>query len=92
MKTSTKSSILFFRHKIAPIKKISGKAVKTVIMGPCGNGKTTLVNHLCGSNLPAGNTASSLTKKITELKTQFDYPIPFVIFDTPGTTSHIDKL
>ena len=61
-------------------------------MGPCGNGKTCLVNNLCGSNLPAGNTTSSLTRNITELKSQFEYPVPFVIYDTPGTTAHVDKL
>lgn len=40
-------------------------------MGPCGNGKTCLVNHLCGSDLPFGDTKHSLTRNITELKSQF---------------------
>ena len=61
-------------------------------MGPCGNGKTCLVNNLCGSNLQVGNSKSSLTRNITELKSQFEYPVPFVIYDTPGTTAHVDKL
>lgn len=61
-------------------------------MGPCGNGKTSLVNNLCGSDLPAGEAAQSLTRNITELKSQFQYHIPFVIYDTPGTTAHVDKL
>lgn len=72
IKTSSKSPILYFRHQLPTIKKkTSDKAIKTIIMGPCGNGKTCLVNHLCGSNLPAGDTPSSLTRNITELKSQF---------------------
>lgn len=40
-------------------------------MGPCGNGKTCLVNNLCGSDLPTGQTATSLTRNITEIRSQF---------------------
>lgn len=61
-------------------------------MGPCGNGKTCLINHLCGSDLPTGHVKSSLTRDITELKSQFQYDQNFVIYDTPGTTSSEDKL
>lgn len=66
--------------------------VKVIIMGPCGSGKTCTVNNLCGSNLPCGESWSSLTRNITEIKGQFDYPVPLVIYDTPGTTAHVDKL
>ncbi len=36
-------------------------------MGPCGDGKTSLINHLCGTKLPSGNAANSLTRDVTEL-------------------------
>ncbi len=39
--------------------------VKCVVMGPCGNGKTTLINHICGTDLPTGQTATSLTRNVT---------------------------
>lgn len=61
-------------------------------MGPCGNGKTTFINHLCGSDLQTGHTKSSLTRNLTELKSQFQYERNFVIYDTPGTTAREDKL
>ena len=57
-------------------------------MGPCGHGKTSLVNNLCGSDLQARMAAESLTRDVTELKCQYDYDLPLIFYDSPGTTAH----
>ena len=61
-------------------------------MGPCGNGKTTLINNLCGTELSAGLAAESLTRDVTEVKCMYNYDLPLVFYDSPGTTALKAKL
>ena len=51
-KPKSKKSMLFFRNEIdSSIIKNKAPVLKAIIMGPCGHGKTSLVNNLCGSDL-----------------------------------------
>lgn len=68
------------------------QSIDAVIIGPCGSGKTCLINHLCGSDLPSGSANSSLTRDVTQLSAQFLYNPRFILYDTPGTTSVKDKM
>ena len=61
-------------------------------MGPCGYGKSTLVNNLCDSKLSAGLSGQTLTRDITEMECKIEYDTPLVFYDTPGTTAHKEKL
>lgn len=66
--------------------------INAVIIGPCGSGKTCLINHLCGSDLPHGSSNSSLTRDVTQLPSQFLYKPQFILYDTPGTTAVKEKM
>lgn len=68
------------------------QSIDAVIIGPCGSGKTCLINHLCGSDLPSGSANSSLTRDVTQLSAQFLYNPRFILYDTPGTTAVKDKM
>jgi len=66
---------------------MNDKTVNTVIIGPCGNGKTTLMNKLCGTTYDAKQQHSSLTREIKPNHCRYEYRTPFIIIDTPGSTS-----
>ncbi len=66
--------------------------IDAVIIGPCGNGKTCLINHICGSDLAHGSANSSLTRHVTQLPAQFLYKPQFIVYDTPGTSSIQEKM
>ena len=64
-----KQSIFFLRRKVQPsiVRKIANffinkNEISSVIIGPCGNGKTTLMNILCGTNFSASQQLSSSTR------------------------------
>ena len=57
--------ILHLRYEVTegPYKDITG-----VIMGACGNGKTSLVNHICGTVHGTGEEMESKTRNIQPRK------------------------
>lgn len=91
-------SIFFLRKEVEPnlLRKFvnfvfNGKQNSTVIIGPCGNGKTTLMNILCGTNFSANQQFSSSTREIQSSVCKQEYEKTFQIFDTPGSTSTENK-
>ena len=67
------------------------KSVIGIIIGPCGHGKTTLLNKVCGVRYNAGQSQYSLSRDIVQEESKKIYPIPFIIIDSPGTTSSTEK-
>lgn len=60
-----------------------------VIMGGCGNGKTSLLNNLCGTSHPTGESLHSQTRNVTAEPVQLVEDLgKFIVYDTPGTTAH----
>ena len=73
-----------------PVAQGQFKDVTAVIMGACGNGKTTLMNNICGTNLSVGQGMHSVTQNITaEMVENIPAGGSFVIYDTAGTTSDV---
>jgi predicted GTPase len=70
-----------------PVKRGREKELTGVVMGGCGNGKTSLLNNICLSKLPIGESMHSKTRNITWERVQFLKSGKFIIYDTPGTTS-----
>lgn len=65
------------------------KKIKAVIMGHCGNGKTSFINKLCNTNHKIGITGGSVTRDI-EYESVILNGAPentFILFDTPGSDS-----
>lgn len=61
-----------------------------VVMGACGNGKTALMNNICGTSYSMGQGMHSLTQNITaELVENIPGGGTFIIYDTAGTTSDV---
>lgn len=66
------------------------KKVRAVIIGQCGNGKTSFINRLCNTTHQTGIRQNSLTRDI-ECE---DVLLPrapsglFLIADTPGSDSN----
>lgn len=58
---------LYFRYPFKPLPPTNSqsKSVKCITIGPCGSGKTSFINLLCGSDLPSGSSSSSLTRNVT---------------------------
>jgi GTPase Era involved in 16S rRNA processing len=69
-----------------PIPKMGLTDLKAVIIGGCGNGKTSLMNNLCGTNYLTGDALQSQTRNITAAKMAHLAQGKCVIYDTPGTT------
>lgn len=61
--------------------------VNSIIIGPCGHGKTSLMNILCGTTYQAKQQYNSATRDIQANICQYEYANPFIIIDTPGSTS-----
>ena len=57
-----------------------------LIMGPTGNGKTTLLNNICGTNHEARDAEESVTRKLF-LSKNAQGEHGFELIDTPGTNS-----
>lgn len=64
------------------------KSVECAVMGNCGNGKTSLINNLCGTNHKVGEALLSITRNIEQSKV-IPYDEKFIIYDTPGTNSTV---
>lgn len=77
--------ILYTRYPVAegPYKMITG-----IIMGACGNGKTSLMNNICGTVHGVGEGMHSMTRNITCERVAYLEQSRFKVYDTPGTTSH----
>lgn len=54
-KSTQKEYPIYTRHPIEQ-KPCTSTVVKSIVMGPCGNGKSSIINILCGSNLQTGHT------------------------------------
>jgi predicted GTPase len=54
---------LFYRYK----KNTSdpSKKVRAIIMGECGNGKSSLLNNVCGTKIKAGEAKGSMTRDLS---------------------------
>jgi predicted GTPase len=65
------------------------KSVECAIMGSCGNGKTSLINNICGTNFKVGEALLSITRNI-EQSPVLDYGSDFIIYDTPGINSTVE--
>lgn len=83
-KLTAKRGILKVRYLIGEEQPI-GKAAAAVI-GPCGHGKTSLVNNLCGTKNATGEAMDSKTQNIYPGMVKY-LSSEFLIIDTPGTTS-----
>lgn len=79
--------ILHLRYEVTegPYKDITG-----VIMGACGNGKTSLVNNICGTVHGTGEDMESKTRNITCELVPYVTNGSFKIYDTPGTTAQVE--
>lgn len=94
MESMNKKSKIYFRFEPGAMDESNEgeETIQAVIVGPCGCGKTCLINHICGSHLPQGSGRSSLTRDVTQLPSQYFYEPHFIVYDTPGTTSIQEKL
>jgi predicted GTPase len=61
--------------------------VRTVVMGHCGTGKTSLFNGLCQKQYQTGFTNGSLTRDIDFADVAWISNSRFRMYDTPGTDS-----
>lgn len=77
--------ILYIRF---PVKEGPYKTVTGIIMGACGNGKTSLMNNICGTVHDVGEGLHSKTRNITCERVAYLELSKFRVYDTPGTTSH----
>ncbi len=66
------------------------KKIKAVIMGHCGNGKTSFINKLCNTRHSTGVTKNSLTRDIEyeEVILPGAPQNSFILYDTPGTNAN----
>ncbi|PCH38685.1 hypothetical protein WOLCODRAFT_51809, partial [Wolfiporia cocos MD-104 SS10] len=53
------------------------------ITGPTGTGKSTFINHICGSKLPVGDTLHSCTQQVMVASCEISGQ-KIVFIDTPG--------
>lgn len=74
-------------HSRYPVKLGKEWDLTAVIMGGCGNGKTSLMNNICMTQYKTGESFHSKTRNITCERVQFINRGRFHIYDTPGTTS-----
>lgn len=70
-----------------PVKQGPNHDPTASIMGGCGNGKTSLMNNICGTSHRVGQEMHSLTRNITREKVLYVEPEDFNMYDTAGTTS-----
>lgn len=79
----TKNS-LYLRYPATKGKEGDGSKLRAVVMGSCGNGKTSLMNNICRTNYRTGESLHSETRNITAA---YVLGYDFILLDTPGTTA-----
>lgn len=70
-----------------PVEEGPYKTVTGVIMGPCGSGKTSLMNNICGTNHKAGEGFHNITRNIHCERVAYIGNSRFKVYGTPETTS-----